>query len=89
MVKMGSVRPAVVEGLEVNEVRDGLTVYDRATDRIHYLSATAAIVFSLCDGQHTASTIASFVAEAFQLDEPPLGEIERCLAVLASEQLLR
>lgn len=31
---MWSVSPSVVEALEVNEVRDGLTVYDPATDRV-------------------------------------------------------
>jgi Coenzyme PQQ synthesis protein D (PqqD) len=82
-------RPSVVEGLEINEVRDGLTVYDPATDRIHYLSATAAIVFSLCDGLHTVSAIARLMAEGFGLDDPPYGEIESCVAVLETEQLLR
>jgi acetoacetyl-CoA synthetase len=82
-------RPRVVEGLEVNEVRDGLTVYDPATERIHYLSATAAIVFSLCDGSHTLSAITTFMAEAFEIGEPPFEEIEGCLAALGSEQLLR
>lgn len=86
---MPSVRPSVVEGLAVEEVRDGLTVFDPATDRVHYLNATAAIVFTLCDGTHTASEIASFVAESFELDEPPGGEIEDCLSMLRSEGLLR
>ena len=84
-----SVAPSVVEGLEVDEGRDGLTVYDPATDRVHYLNATAAIVFTLCDGTHSASEIASFVAESFELDEPPGGEIEDCLSMLRSERLLR
>ena len=86
---MPSARPSVVEGLEVNEVRDGLTVFDPATDRVHYLNATAAIVFTLCDGAHSASEMASVVAESFALDEPPIGEIEDCLSMLASERLLR
>lgn len=86
---MPSVRPSVVEGLEVNEVKDGLTVFDPVTDRVHYLNATAAIVFTLCDGRHCASGIARFVAEAYELDDPPLGEVEGCLSMLGSEKLLR
>jgi len=86
---MPSACPSVVEGLEVNEVTDGLTVFDPATDRIHYLNATAAIVFTLCDGTHSAAEIARFVAESFELDDPPLGEIEDCLSMLGSERLLR
>jgi hypothetical protein len=61
---MPSDQPAVVDGLEVNEVRDGLTVYDSATDRIHYLNATAAIVFAFCDGQRSASDMAGFIVAA-------------------------
>jgi hypothetical protein len=68
---MRSALPSVVEGLEVNEVNDGLTVFDSATDRVHYLNATAAIVFTLCDGTHSASEIASFVAEGRGSDSRP------------------
>jgi len=89
MAAMPSVRPSVVEGLEVEEVRDGVTVFDPATGRVHYLNATAAIVFTLCDGTHSASEIASFVAESFELDEFPIGEIEDCLSMLDRERLLR
>ena len=81
--------PSVVEGLEVNEVSGGLTVYDPATDRVHYLNETAAVVFTLCDGLHSASGIAGFMAEAFALDAPPLGEVEACLSMLGGEGLLR
>ena len=89
MAAMPSARPSVVEGLEVEEVRDGVTVFDPATGRVHYLNATAAIVFTLCDGTHSASEIARFVAEAFELDEPPIGGIEDCLSMLDRERLLR
>jgi hypothetical protein len=86
---MRSALPSVVEGLEVNEVSDGLTVFDPATDRVHYLNATAAIVFTLCDGRHSASEIASFVAESFELVDPPIAEIEDCLSMFGGERLLR
>jgi hypothetical protein len=88
-VRTWSVAPSAVEGLEVNEVSDGLTVFDPATDRVHYLNETAAIVFTMCDGRRDASGIAAFMAEAFALDEPPLGEIEACLTMLGGEGLLR
>jgi hypothetical protein len=86
---MPSARPSAVEGLEVNEVSDGLTVFDPATGRVHYLNATAAIVFTLCDGTCSAPEIARFVAESFELDEHPIREVEECLSMLASERLLR
>jgi len=86
---MASTRPNVVGGLETNEVTDGMTVYHPATDRIHYLNATAAIVFTLCDGRHTAPEIADFIGSAFGLDELPLGEVERCLGSFDDEGLIR
>jgi len=81
--------PSAIDGLDVNEVKDGLIVYDQARDRVHYLNATAGIVFTLCDGQHTESQIANVVAVAFQLDAPPLTEVDSCLASFVNEGLLR
>jgi hypothetical protein len=86
---MFSERPEVEPGLEVNEVRDGLTVFDSVADRIHYLNQTAAVVFTLCDGRHSLSDIAAFLAEAFQLGEPPLGEVRECVSQLVRLGLLR
>ncbi|TMK54756.1 MAG: hypothetical protein E6G60_21290 [Actinobacteria bacterium] len=36
-------RPFAVDGLDVNEVSDGLIVYYPARDRVHYLNNTAAV----------------------------------------------
>lgn len=86
---MANDRPSVVEGLEVNEVKDGLIVYEPERDRVHYLNSTAAVVFTLCDGTQDPAGIADLVAKAYRLDEPPLGEVEACLAQLRDEGLLR
>ena len=86
---MLSDRPQVEPGLEVNEVRDGLTVFDSVADRIHYLNQTAAVVFTLCDGRHTVSDMAAFMAEAFELDEPPLDEVQECVGQLVRLGLIR
>jgi hypothetical protein len=86
---MLSDRPEVEPGLEVNEVRDGLTVFDSAADRIHYLNQTAAIVFTLCDGRHSMSDIAAFLAEAFQLDELPVDEVRECVSQLVRLGLIQ
>jgi hypothetical protein len=82
-------RPSVVEDLEVNEANDGLIVYDPRTDRVHYLNSTAAVVFTLCDGEHDVAALAEFMAAAFELDEPPVVTVEECLAHLDQEGLLR
>ncbi len=74
--------------LEVNEVRDGLIVYDATRDRVHYLNATASVVFTLCDGDHSADAMADELAALFGVD-PPHAEVADCLANFASEGLLQ
>lgn len=82
-------RPATAPGLDVNEVKDGLIVYDSVSDRVHYLNATAAVVFTLCDGERDPAAIAAVVAEAFGMDAPPHAEVDECLGQLGKEGLLR
>jgi hypothetical protein len=82
-------RPSVIDGLDVNEVKDGLIVYESESDRVHYLNATASIVFTLCDGAHTAPDMAQVISVAFGLDRPPSAEVEECLETLAKEGLLK
>jgi hypothetical protein len=86
---MSGIRPFVVSGLEVNEADEGLIVFDSTSDLIHYLNSTAAVVFTLCDGTRSASEIAGFMAEAFELDEPPLSDVEGFLSTLSRKGLLR
>ena len=86
---MPSTRPSVIDGLDVNEVKDGLIVYEETSDRVHYLNGTASIVFSLCDGQHSVDEIASVLATAYELDAPPDATVEECLAALEKEGLLK
>jgi Coenzyme PQQ synthesis protein D (PqqD) len=86
---MLSDRPRVEPGLEVNEVRDGLTVFDSVADRIHYLNQTAAIVFTLCDGRCSVTDMAAFLADAFELDEPPVDEVRECVGQLVRLGLIR
>lgn len=81
--------PTVTDGLDVNEVDDGLVVYDEVSDRVHYLNPTASIVFALCDGEHDHAAMAGVLAEAFHLDEPPAAAVDDALRQLAREGLLR
>ncbi len=81
-------RPRIIDDLEINEVRDGLIVYDGTRDRVHYLNATASVVFVLCDGDHEASAMADEIGALFGVD-PPRAEVADCLASLATEGLLR
>ena len=80
--------PRKSEGLDVNEVDDGLIVYDESTDRVHHLNPTAAVILELCDGTRTASDIAGAVAETFGLDEAPDAETTLCLEELVAQGLV-
>ena len=86
---MEGARPELIEGLDVNEVKDGLVVYDAARDRVHYLNPTASVVFTLCDGEHDRAAMGAVLAESFGLAEPPVDAVETALTQLSEEGLLR
>jgi hypothetical protein len=79
----------VVDGLDINEATDGVIVYEPRRDLVHHLNATAAVVFTLCDGTQDADGIATLVAEAYGLEEPPRREVRACLLQLRTEGLIR
>ena len=81
-------RPTIVDGLNVNEVKDGLIVYDPSRDRVHYLNATAAILFVLCDGTRSPDDLAAELQDAFSLAAPATAEVAEGLGNLDREGLL-
>jgi precorrin-6B methylase 2 len=81
----GRTCPVKVEGLEVNETSDGLTIFHPARDRVHELNPTAAVVFELCTGENAVDTIIGLVQEAYGLPDPPAAEVSRCLKYLRVE----
>ena len=70
--------------LEVISSDDGFVVHDADQGLVHYLNATAAIVFSLCDGEHDAGTIAVLIQEHFDLPadaiDIKMGTLSKTLA---------
>jgi hypothetical protein len=81
--------PARADGLEVNEVADGLVVYQREPERVHYLNNTAALVFELCDGTRSPKDIASMLQEAFTLGQAPAAEVSSCIDELRGKGVIR
>jgi PqqD family protein of HPr-rel-A system len=79
---------AQVDGLDVNEVQDGYVVYQQVQDRVHYLNATAAVIFEYCDGLQTQEDIIRQVAAAFEVPEARQDEIRACLDNLVKEGLV-
>jgi Coenzyme PQQ synthesis protein D (PqqD) len=85
----GQLTPLKVDVSEVNEIADGLVLYQAEIDRVHYLNRTASIVYELCTGENSVEQIAALIGEAFGLASVPLGEVAECLATLRAEGLVR
>jgi len=73
----------------VNETNDGLIVYDRQRERVHYLNATASMIFELSDGTRDVRRIAEAVGQTYDTDQAPVAEVETCLSQLRDEGLVR
>ncbi len=85
---MASDRPCAVEGLEVTEVADGLVVYDPERERVHYLNASAAVIFAFCDGAHDRRGIVDATTSMFGPDAMSSRDVEACIAELEDKRIL-
>ena len=81
-------RPTRVDGLEINEVDDGLVLYQPGPGQVHYLNNTAAFVFELCSGRHTIGEIAASMANAFSMPAPPIDTVVQCVEQLRGKGVL-
>ena len=74
--------------MEVNDVADGLVVFDPVEKQVHYLNNTASIVYELCDGNSDAAGIA--VAAAGLLPgQDWSSQVAECLGDLRMRGLIR
>ena len=76
------VNPAVL----MAPVEDGYVAYDPASDKLHQLNPTAALIAELCDGSRSAGQIRELIAPI--LPEGKSGEIERWIDEAAKAGLL-
>ena len=83
-----NMRPERAPGIEIREVTDGFVAYDPARDRLHFLNLTATLLLESCDGNLCARELPELLAAAYRLEEPPVGEVETCIARLLDEGLL-
>ena len=58
-----------MENMDLNEVPDGYVIYDNDNNMVHYLNSTAAVVYQMCDSNHSVGAIADFIKTAFEVDE--------------------
>jgi hypothetical protein len=81
-------RYARMPGLEVNEVPDGYVVYQVSKDKVHFLNPVAAVIFELCDGNHSAADIRSILVAGYQLSAFPEQDFETALSTMLTEGLI-
>jgi hypothetical protein len=74
--------------LEVISSDDGFVVHDSEGGKVHYLNDTAAIVFSLCDGERDVEGVAALIQQHFGLDESPEDDVRAVVAQLLAEGVL-
>ena len=82
-------RPKKLDGLDVNDVDDGLVVYNESSDRVHYVNHTASLVYELCSGETSIDEIAVLLQRTWDLDSPPIEETRACVVQLVAEGLVR
>ena len=86
---MAESNPRKVGGLEIEEAVDGLVVYEPVHGAFHHLSASASVIFELCDGKRGLDAIAALVAEAYDLPSVPSDETLEALGTLTERGLIR
>ncbi|SFL79454.1 PqqD family protein [Shimia aestuarii] len=67
----------------------GAILTERACGTRHYLNATAAIVYLLCDKCHSTEDIAGFIAEQFSLENLPIDDVQGALDQLQAKGLIQ
>ena len=71
------------------EVDDEAVLYDEASERLHVLNPTAAVIWSCCDGTLTVDELVGALAEAYGTDEVSItADVHAVLASFADEGLL-
>jgi PqqD family protein of HPr-rel-A system len=68
-------RPGRTPGIEIQTTGDELLVHDTAKAKVHVINATAARIFTLCDGDHTVAEIVHSVVAEWGI-EPELARTD-------------
>jgi len=86
---MAKDKPSRTDNLEIHTLTDGYVVYDKVSDRVHYLNQTASLILELCNGAHDQHEISKLVQDAFDLDRPPVDETQQTLRQFSEEGLIQ
>src|SRR6266540_1591875 len=76
---MAATKPKARGELGIVEVGDELVVYDPATDLVHHLNPSAALVFGLCDGTATMRETSVELAAAMRRSQEDVEREVRAL----------
>ncbi len=73
-------RPTQVSSISEYEVDDDVLLYDPRSDDVHVLNGTAAVIWWLCDGDHTPAQIVDELAGMYELlPETVSADVEAAL----------
>ena len=61
MNALQNARPKRTEGVTLRRSQDEIMLYDPASDRLHYVNATAAAIWELCDGETDRSEMVAAI----------------------------
>jgi pyrroloquinoline quinone biosynthesis protein D len=76
------IKPKRKDQLVPEEMDDDLLLADFRQSQLHVLNPTAAAVWEMCDGKHTAEQIAGLIAKHFAL---PVEEVRQDVARVLGE----
>ncbi len=83
------VGPSQAVTVDVDEVDDGLVIFQPHPPQVHYLNNTAALVYVMSTGATSAIEMALGLEQAFDLTATPLAETTGCIDRLVDLGLLR
>lgn len=81
--------PRPASGCAIEVMGDEVVVYNPASDHVHYLSDTAAVIWQLCDGTRTVDEIVELLRGAYpdSIDEIS-QDVNTTIASMLESELL-
>jgi hypothetical protein len=67
-----------------------IALYDPVADVLHVLNPTAALIWDLCDGEHTPDDMAQVIHSRFRVSphHDVMQDVQRTLALFAAQDLI-
>jgi hypothetical protein len=82
-------RPYPTPGYHVEELDGEILLFNMSSQKILHTNQTGALVWKLCDGQHTAEEIVQLLQAAYPDAADPISEeVPRVLEAFAAEGAL-